>query len=70
MMRNKATPEKIDEVLALLAKAWKEHPEQRLGQLLLNISRNMYGTTDKSVLWNLDEDALILNLEDLLKHGW
>lgn len=69
-MRNKATPENIDKVLILLGKAWKEYPHQRLGQVLLNISRNVHGETDKNVLWNMDEDELIMNLEDLLKCGW
>jgi uncharacterized protein YihD (DUF1040 family) len=68
MMRKQASPEEIDQVIELLRKAWKRYPEQRLGQIMINVCTQMYGTPEP--LWNLDEYELIISLEDLLKHGW
>ena len=58
-MREKASPEDIERVVAALQRLWLTQPQQRLGQLLLNLARDASGNTDKNVLWNLDEDELL-----------
>ncbi len=63
-MRAKAEDEDIERVIAGLRRLWKKHPQQRLGQLLLNLSRNETGATDVHVLWNLDEDALMKRIRE------
>lgn len=70
MMRNKASKEDMDKVMDLLMQVWQKYPHQRLGQVLLNISARIYGVTSTNVLWNLDENELIHDLEDILTNGW
>ena len=58
-MRARATPEDIERVIAALQRLWLLHPQQRLGQILLNLSRDPMTQPDLNVLWNMDEDELL-----------
>lgn len=69
-MREKTTEAQIDNVLNLVKELWNRYPHQRLGQVLLNVCRTSYGSMDRAVLWNLDEDDLRVALKDVLDHGW
>ena len=56
-------PERRAELLDLLAKEWETVPDQRLGQLLLNLTRRN-GVVDQHALWNTEDDDLIAQLRD------
>ncbi len=49
--------------LEALANAWERDPHQRLGQLLLNVSRRD-GMTDKQALWNMRDSEITRRLEE------
>src|SRR4051812_16725547 len=68
-MRN---PDRIDIVLRLLEKAWKSHPDLRLGQLILNVvnSRvavvlNEFPDEVRSLLYNLEDKDIFELLADV-----
>lgn len=61
-------PGRIDRVLAALGALWRDHPEQRLGQMILNLTRNERGETDKQVCWNTDDDELLREITDAARH--
>ena len=52
---------RIDRILKLISKKWKEYPDCRFGQLLINL-RIM---PDDSKVWYAEDDAL----EKWLEHG-
>lgn len=56
-------PERRAELLDLLAKEWETVPDQRLGQLLLNLTRRN-GVVDQRALWDTEDDDLIAQLRD------
>lgn len=65
-MRNKATPEQIDRVLEDLREIWLSSPEQRLGQLVLNLVY-LRGVQQENVvnrLWNMDEEEFLLAIQN------
>lgn len=49
--------ERIDLVLERLAKIWKQYPDLRLGQLILNVVRD-------PLLYYLEDEDLINRLEE------
>lgn len=51
-------PERIQEVLALVERMWRLYPDWRLGQLLENVA-----TWAEQPLWELEEDALVAEIE-------
>jgi len=59
-----------DELFAALLQAARKHPDQRLGQLLLNVARNATGGTDKHLLWNMTNGELTRRLQLLSKNGF
>jgi len=60
MMRDKA---RIKRILKLLEKHWNDYPDQRFGQLLINL-----GIADDSMrVWRNEDDALEKYLEINLK---
>lgn len=64
-MRDKASPDKIREVLETLLGLWLDKPEQRLGQLVLNLCYIMGASRETTVskLWNMDEDKFLRAIE-------
>jgi protein involved in temperature-dependent protein secretion len=51
-------PNRIDRIAALLVLAWRRSPDERLGQVLENVSRGRAATD----LWNMEDhewDALL-----------
>ena len=54
-MRTRASGETIRGLLHTLEELWTLVPEQRLGQLLLNLTRHPSGEVDSTGLWNMDE---------------
>jgi len=58
-------PERIDRIASLLKRAWKKTPDQRLGQLLSNITD---GEIENAlVLWNLEDTEWEGFLQDYVK---
>lgn len=49
--------ERIDPVLERLGKVWKQYPDLRLGQLILNVARD-------PMLYYLEDEELIKTLEE------
>ena len=54
-------PSRIDRVLALVGKLWKQSPDLRLGQLLMNL------TTQSEDLYYLEDDDLEQRLRGKLR---
>lgn len=48
-----ARKEEQDEILRLLADAWRKDHQQRLGQLILNVGRDWEGSVNEALVWNL-----------------
>lgn len=62
-MRSKA---RIDPVIEKLREVWKNHPDMRFGQLIMNIApiRYINGSVD---IWYMEEDELLERLEEFDK---
>ncbi|MEZ6188115.1 MAG: hypothetical protein R3F62_24290 [Planctomycetota bacterium] len=60
-------PERIPEILALVQQVWERHPDERLGQLLLNACRGCSGWPD---VWSVEDDALVAGLRARLPGAW
>ena len=52
-------PQRIDEILAELARIWKEHPDTRLGQLLIGC---IDGDADR--LFYMEDEVLLEKLRE------
>ncbi len=52
-------PQRIDEILTELARIWKEHPDTRLGQLLVSCVDG-----DADSLFSLEDDVLLRKLRE------
>ena len=59
-------PARIDDVLQLLGRIWRQHPDQRLGQLLMNLCRTDDGWPN---LWNVEDDRLIEEMLEFIRTG-
>lgn len=64
-------PERIPKLLELLGEYWKKNPELRLGQLILNLTKEhkhrvLINTPD---VFYVDDDDLQVVLETLLKEN-
>lgn len=57
-------PERIPEILALLAEVWPHYPDQRLGQLVLNACRGR--TAAWPDVFNVEDDVMLEGLRSLL----
>jgi uncharacterized protein YihD (DUF1040 family) len=55
--------ERIERILELIKKNWKDYPDLRFGQLLIN----MKVVADTIPMWNLEDDDLE---EHLNKFNW
>lgn len=53
-------PERIDPILARLARVWKQNPELRLGQLILNACL----TPDRPDIYYIEDSVLIQSVEN------
>lgn len=57
--------DRIDEILEQIARVWKNNPDQRLTQLIANVTRDasgaVLGCTD---MWNIEDTALLNMLKD------
>lgn len=49
-------PERIDRIVERLRILWHKMPDQRLGQLLMNIHRYGYDD-DKVSIWQIEDDV-------------
>lgn len=49
-------PERIDRILAMVSNYWHAHPDQRLGQVVLNLTRDCGVTISTNELWMLEDD--------------
>jgi hypothetical protein len=56
-------PNRIDGILAEVAKIWKEHPDLRLGQLILNVA-------PENRLYNMEDLPLVEALEHLYRRNY
>jgi len=66
-------PARIETVLETLAELWKRSPDQRLGQLLINISGNhakRLGQSATSDVWHVEDELMLEEIEHMLEHGW
>lgn len=57
-------PERIDQVLDRLEKIWKEHPDYRLGQLVVNALRPKSPCPE---IFYAEDDVLLNGLSELEK---
>lgn len=55
-------PARIKETLAVLEKLWNKYPDQRLGQLVLNYSRQRRRISYDH-LFNMEDEILLRNLK-------
>lgn len=55
-------PSRIPQILHVLKALWVKHPDQRLGQLIMNATRIHDGS-----LFGLEDDHLLKVLEDYLE---
>ena len=51
--------ERIPKLLELIQKEWEKSPDQRFGQLLINLGIS----PDNLQFWNLQDDLIIKHLE-------
>jgi len=59
-------PKRIDEILERLAKVWKQYPDLRLSQLILNIDLDHDGPTDGwPRLFYMEDSELIEEIEKI-----
>lgn len=47
-------PERIDRVIEKVRAYWKKYPDQRLGQLIMNVDRGEAGWPD---IWEVEDDT-------------
>lgn len=57
-------PERIDKVLEKIKQLWKQVPDWRLGQLIVNLSKHSGFGNDA---FYIEDDKLIESIEELLK---
>ncbi len=57
-------PERIPEMLELLGKVWEIVPDQRLGQLIVNLTRYSDGSLRDP--WIVEDDMLEAKLRELV----
>jgi uncharacterized protein YihD (DUF1040 family) len=57
-------PERIDPTIELIREVWKKNPDQRLGQLICNISRYGRGNTDP---WIMEDHLIPKGIEEMEK---
>ncbi len=53
---------RIDPFLQKLGEVWKESPDLRFGQLIMNIKQ-----ADPSVIWNMEEEQWLEAIEEFSK---
>jgi uncharacterized protein YihD (DUF1040 family) len=58
-------PERIDIVVAKLEKVWKQYPDMRLGQLVINAVKLAGNFEDQT--FNAEEDVIMYGLNQLDK---
>lgn len=60
-------PNRIDEVLEQLKILWKEHPDQRLGQLISNTAypSDIFNVEDDVMLKRINKEIDLINSEDI-----
>ena len=56
---------RIDPFLKELGELWKQNPDMRFGQLIMNLE-----TGSPSVIWNLEEEDWLERIQDKKKSGW
>lgn len=56
--------EQMAQVLAALADAWRTSPTQRLGQLILNASRDENGSVNDGYTWEVKDSDWVEKLEN------
>jgi len=54
--------ERIPKLLELIKKKWEKNPDQRFGQLLINLGIS----PDNLWFWNLQDDDIIKALEKII----
>jgi uncharacterized protein YihD (DUF1040 family) len=52
-------PDRIRYVLEQIRRAWHKEPDQRLGQFLINTTRDEDGHVDLNRLWNIEDEDLV-----------
>lgn len=57
-------PSRIDGFLRALESVWKQHPDQRFGQLIMNLSRDQDGFADT---WEWEEDDWLARMQNYLR---
>lgn len=62
-------PVRIRRVLLSLAAIWHANPEQRLGQLMVNLTRGVDGSANIDRLWNIEEPEFLELLEAAERRG-
>ena len=56
---------RIDPLLAKLGALWKQHPDMRFGQLIINLLDNLGKEP-----WCIEDDVWTEIIETYLKEGW
>lgn len=55
-------PDRIDQICEALKSAWRQYPDERLGQFLMNtLWLNGY-KDDKNAFWNTEDETVWLNI--------
>ncbi len=59
-------PARIDQILEILRTVWTQHPDMRLGQLVVNAVRP---STPCPEVFSIEDTVLARKLESLAKHS-
>lgn len=61
-------PKRIDRIVDKLRKLWHTRPDMRLGQLVMNVTRDETGSVSKDRAFNIEDDAIELEIERTLRN--
>lgn len=64
LRRQPRDPERIDQILAQIGEVWCQHPDMRLGQLLVNLL-----DPKPNALFNVEDDVLAARLREFVESG-
>lgn len=62
-------PARITPMLAMLAEVWRDYPDQRLGQLVMNLSGED-GRVDGGTVFNVEDDKMFDRLREVMENGF
>lgn len=62
-------PKRIDKMINLLRDVWHANPDMRLGQLMLNLTRNSQLEDDINRIWHAEDEEWVDLMQRYLTTG-